>query len=596
MGSSLINPTLLWGHINRNVPLWVLFLVAWLLTLVFPLATLSPGMEMDNSYLFEAGWSTEYIGSLVGCAVAAVVSVCCAFEYLFNRSAALHAGRLPVSRSALFLSAYVAGLAPLLVIELLVFAIVAALTMAMPVIGIGHCITWLGLTVGFTFVFYNVCVLCALLSGTRTTTYYLFMLANVFIIFIELAVNMIAQTMLWGVVLSDQLRLIWTSPLFGMGHYVMGFFDWISINYPSNPGWGALGVYCLASIAMLAVAFVLNKRRNLEVAGDSFAVHATVLAAKSMGALTLAALVGIIYVIGVSSTSGASVLGLSQRAVLAAACFIGAFLGAFLAQAWFVRSGHAFKDSWKMGVGVGLVCVLLIVGCSADVLGIKRWVPAADDVTSVDVEINGQKTTLSTPENIAVVEEFHNKTLAFEEYGEDWSTFEFTQVDLSYEMKDGRTVRRKYPVISGGSALYSKNEGPTAASSIKNLYALKDACDSPEGIESRNAALFDASIDFLDIDFFYNNGEEREFELKGVKAQDFIQNALKPDLENTDLGKLYLPGSGTEDQLSLYASSEGDDSDYWDFNLSSENCPTIAKWMKKHYDVDVLKVPGKNSK
>lgn len=579
MRSSLISGGLLRSHIGRYMALWIAFAAAWLLCLVLPLDVLAPSNIGRVNGAFAAGWSAEYLGSLVGCAIAAVASVCCVFEYLFNRPAALFAGSLPVSRNALFATAYVAGLLPLLLIELVVFAIVCGMTFLVPAIGIRYCVTWLGLTAGFTFVYYNVAVLCAALSGTRTMTYYLFLLANVFIIFVELGLKAIASGLMWGVSFSEAPLLIWTSPVFGMGYYCLSFDDGLAA-LSSATSWLALALYCLAAVAMLALSAWLNKHRNLEVAGNTIVVKGMAPAAKILGGLALGIIVGFIALFLMEVSSGEEVLRLGQRVILAVTMFIGAYLGVFFVQACAVDGGHAVKKSAKMALTVGFVCVLFIVGCSIDVLGVKRYVPKAQDVAFVTVSYGIDDTTFTSKENITAVLDAHSKILELESYTNGLPV-NSEYVELTYELKNGNKVKRSYDVPRNVTA------------GDKAVGELEAACDTKEGVVSRMEGILSAKADNLSIyvSWGYTDAGDAyadSVDLRPKDVEEFVRSAFKTDVEHTTLGEISVRNREVVGNLTISVDGVKGGMTSRDYTLTKKNCPAIAQWLKANYGVDIL--------
>lgn len=592
MRSSLISGGLLRSHIGRFMALWIAFAAAWLLCLVLPLGVLAPSAVGKVTGAFAAGWSKEYVGSLVGCAIAAVASVCCVFEYLFNRQAALFAGSLPVSRNALFATAYVAGLLPLLAIELVVFAIVSGMTLVIPAIGIRYCVTWLGLTVGFTFVYYNVAVICAVFSGTRTMTYYLFLLANAFIIFVELGFKAIAASLMWGVSFSGAPLLIWTSPIFGMGYYCLSSDDGLQAA-SSGMSWLALALYCLSAVAMLIISVCVNKRRNIEVAGNTIVVRGMASAAKLMGGLALGVIVGIIALILMQFGSENELLGTGQRAVLAAATFIGAYLGVFFAQACIVGGGHSLKHSAKMGVGVGLACVLFIVGCSADILGVKRHVPKADEVASVQLSFEGVDATLESEASIATTNDIHSKVLGMEPYVNDRDFYTY-QVRFSYKLRNGDTLQRIYDVVRSPVDEHPSEEVASVARLAEKIFTeLENVSDSKEGVMSRSESVLSAKASALNVYVAYGDLDEydyysEEVDLRQKDVEDFVQHAFKKDLETTALGKACTSSGKVLGELHIDVELPEGRYDSLEYALTKTNCPAIAKWLKTNYGVDIL--------
>lgn len=598
MRSSLISKGLLKSHIGRHIPLWVAFAAAWLVFLVLPLALLAPS-STQAAYSFEemfyAGWSIEYIGSLVGTAIAGIASAICVFDYAFNRDTALFSGSLPIKRSALFTTSYVAGLLPLLAIELVVFVLVALMTIAIPAIGMGYCLAWLALTVGFTFVFYSVAAFCAMLAGTKTAAYYLYLLFLFFVPLLELVLRGVAGSCMWGVELLAEIPLmLWASPLIGMGYYTLSPCAemWSTV---WNIGWGALLIYMAVAAVLVAFSIMLNKCRDLESAGNAVVFKGLAVVAKIVSGIALGSLVAVITIFCMAFSTGGldDVLGVNQCAILSVTSFLGGFLGVFFGEGLVSGGAGIIKRCWKVGLSVGIVFVLFIAGCGADVLGVKRYVPAVDEVETATVRINGTSTTLTSEDAIEDVAKSHEELLDFEELARD--SYGGDAIGISYKLKNGKLVERSYtvPLYVDDDSAYVKPDNVAKVKAANILYSsFCKVCDSREGVADRLAVLTDESYWPISLGVSYGKDGDKVIDfISKDEMRDFIQNAVMKDVEEHGLGKAYdaLTGSmvGT-----LNACTMGGDSSLYrsvDVDLTTENCPNIAKWLKTHRGADIMK-------
>lgn len=594
MRSSLISKGLLSSHIGRPIPLWVAFAAAWLVFLVLPLAILAPNaahVSYPNEEMFYAGWSLEYIGSLIGTAIAGIASAICVFDYAFNREAALFNGSLPIKRSSLFATSYLAGFLPLFVIELAVFAIVSLMALAIPSIGIKYCLAWLALTVGFTFVFYSVAAFCAMLAGTKTAAYYLYLLVLLFVPLLELVLRGIAGSCMWGVELLAEVPVaLWVSPLLGMGYYTLAPCAemWSTV---SQIGWGALLIYVGVAVALLVLAVALNKRRNLESAGNPVVFKGLSIVARIVTGIALASLIAIItiFCLAFASAELGEVLTINQRVLLAVTTFLGGFLGVFFGEGLVGGSASIFKRCWKLGLSVGIVCVLFIAGCSADVLGVKRYVPQASEVESVTVSVNGVSTTLKSEDNIEAVAQKHEEILGFEDlsnigYGDT--------IGITYKLKSGKVVERSYTLyLYDGDATFAVPDNVDRIKAANKVYTgLCKICDGDEGVMNRLSLLLDEDAWPINIGLSYGDEQDGSLSFSSKKQMhDFVQNAVMKDVEEHGLGMAY--GDTTGHYVgNLYAGTQvGDSYNSVDIDLFEDNCPNVAKWIKSNLSVDILK-------
>ena len=591
MKSSLINSGLLKSHIGRFLPLWIAFLAVWMICLVLPLGTLAPGTTHDEP--FAAGWSLEYAGTLLGCAVAGMASACCVFEYLFNRQAAIFAGSLPVKRGTLFATAYVGGLLPLIAVEVVVFCVVALMSVALPQIGLHYAASWLGLACGFTFVFYSIAVFCAQLAGTKTAAYYLYLVLNFFVVFIELAARIVASSALYGVdLLGWDFCLIWDSPLCGLPYYVFNLpNDGFSSVMSGNINWLALIAYCVAAVLLVAAAYALNKRRHLERAQNPVAVGALGRVGKVLGALALAALATLICLFGMSFNAELElVMGTGQLVAVAAVAIIAALLGSFFAHACLIGPAGSFKDSLKEGFAVAVVCVAFVACCGADVLGIKAYVPDVRDVASVEVSLDAETTTLTSQEMVAKVTQAHEQILGCIQDTDDADYLE--QLQITYTLSNGSKVARSYSVGQYSNFLSKDTSKRMAANGI--LTNLEEALDSSEGVLSRYSVLLGNDMQSCSIEVYYYGGkneDENSVQIKTSDLDSYINDALLKDIQDRGFGKVY-DDNVTDESVGYLEIDVVDSSGNFAGScpdLDKGNCKAQAKWLKTHYGVDILK-------
>ncbi len=593
MRSSLISPGLLNSLIGRFLPLWLAFFAAWMLCLVLPLTTFAP-LVTDAFTPYVAGWSIEYYGSLVGCAVAAIVSVCNVFEYLFNRQAALFAGSLPLKRGTLFATAYVAGLLPLLVVELVVFGIVALMTFAMPQIGMQFVLSWLGVSAAFTFVFYSIAAFCAQLAGTRTAAYYLYLLVNVFVVFIEFACRSLGSALMWGVEFgSGDCLFVWASPFFGLAYYVFGASKTLA-TMTVTVNWPALLAYCAAALVFIVVSVLLNKRRHLERAQNPVAVAAVPVVGKVMGALGLAAAACLVCQFCLWFNSGGQhAIANEQAVLLACVAVVAALLGAFFAHACLLGAKGSLKGSFKTGVVCAACCLAFVVGCSVDAFGLERAVPASSEVSSVTVVLDNTTTTLTNEEGIAAVADAHKQILDASEEAvpsESFSMDYYEDVDIRYELKNGSAVQRSYHVAQYNSMLDSYAGEPKKIDQA--VFNLKSALDSREAVLSRFEGLETADLEFCSISISFNEDVDSDYGEISIEADEmksYVNDALLVDVRQNGFGKRYDIGEEDLGMLDISYVNGNLDCPSVDAELHRDNCKAQAKWLKEHYGVDILK-------
>ncbi|MGN0072876.1 MAG: hypothetical protein ACI36W_03645 [Coriobacteriales bacterium] len=596
MRQSWVSWTLVKDNAQRFWPLWLAFLGAWVLGLLLPLAVISPDFGMESARVFDECWPVEYVASLLGTAVASVIAVTLVFEYLYSPTAAQYYGSLPLKRGAVFASAFISGLLPLVVVELLVFAVLVVLVALMPQIGAGNCLTWLGLTLCFTFVSYSMASFCAQLTGSKAMTSWLFVLGNLLIVVLEAILQTMAETMMVGVsFMMSSLSTIWTSPIGGILYYVLH----INNSLPLELGTQELlilAAYVLAAAVMLAAAVLLNKRRNLETAGNTIAYAGVRLVFKYVIGICAAVAVGFIALFCMMYSGSSALISNPQAALMTVFMILGGFAGVFFAELALNKSTRVLGSAWRGGLAVAVLCVLFTGGCVFDLLGIKGYVPAPSQVEKVEVMTSGNMGDAVVTDQQAIEEltAVHKELLELpEEYLHNSDAYS-DSVRFSYELKDGSSVARFYEVV------YRSDDGRTVIEQSQDvLDKLSAALSKPSVVMERFEPFMQADFSRIDAvlsaGWTEDQGYTTEVHVDYSKASGFWK-ALEKDIKQSGLGAVALGAYESEDvypknaaplDINGYVDDGSGPSDYRSEYLliNSHNAPATCAWFEKNYQV-----------
>lgn len=579
MKQSLLSPALLASNVKRFWPLWLAFAAAWLVCLVLPMALIAPMVSnVMNAFSSPMGeiWIVLQAASVCGIALASFLSAVLVFEYLFSQPSALFHGALPLKRTPLFASVYLAGLLPLLVIEVVVGLLLFALSLSFACIAVQDVLNWLALSIASTFVLYSMAVLCGQLSGTRSMAAVLFVAGNCLIIVLEGMFRVLAWSMLWGMNLDGELATVWTSPVAGIIKYVIA---------PEATGssldtlsWLALGAYCIVAVVFVAIAALLNKRRNLEVAGSTAAYKAVRVASKYADGITLAVAFGFVALFCVSISNGEQGLTLGQQIIVALMMAVGGFIGIFFGEAYIQRSTRVFRETWKPGLALAVLSVVFVAGCAFDVAGVQGHVPQNSDVASVEVRCQSSASAFTSESGIDGVTRLHRMIL--DEGKPQGSEGIQEDVDFAYHLKDGRTVMRSYSVAVG-------HEGKTTQIEKQ----ISDLMNSDEAVLYRYHHFLDAAKGAVEVEVELehqtSNGtdvSEHGF-VSASKVDEFLNGALKKDLLENGAGDLHLNGVEYESLGYISLSYRGQtadgvlESDATTITLTKEYTPNSLAWI-----------------
>ncbi len=512
-GTSFFNGTVFKKTVARYWPVWAAYLVVWLVCL--PLNMLMQLQGLDPQFAHYAYTAENILASsaealLPAAVVFAPLAAMAVFSHLYNSRSANFFGALPVRREGLFLTHYLAGLAFLLVPDL----IVGALTLLVGAAFGANCLTtalyWLLIAFGEGFFFYSFAVFCGMFAG------HILALPAFYAIFNALAAALIMM-----------FEFIWSQ--FYYGYYRFGDIlpqaaDWLTPTYriaynvdieitipPSKvsevalQGGGTLAVYAGAALVLTAAAFLLYRRRRLETAGDVVAVAPM----KPVFKYSVSFCAGLFF-----GWVTALVLGESTE-VWIAASVVWAVAGCFIAQMILDKSFKVFKK-WKGPAVMGLVfCALFAVVCF-DLTGYETRVPEAADVDSVIVTYlssswdNGSSGfETSDPARIGDLIILHKAAVDQRDRGGvPGGTHGSVNLTLVYRLKSGGTLSRDYsfaiepgPVDQEGSPAWA----------LERIYSDPALIAARFGFDQAAEALH--HVNYVDHDWYDNEKLEEGAEL-----------------------------------------------------------------------------------
>ena len=427
---SFFNLALFRKDITRFTPLWVIYTVGMSLLMV---SLMSVGWgyvsELDRAahrvyVLSESIGPMGIMNLLYGMLAAQLL-----FGELFNSRLcnALHA--MPVSREARFGSHLVAGLAfsivPNLVVSLLL----------MPNLNLWWytaLLWWGAMTLEYLF-FFGVAMLSMQCTGNRFAAILVYAIINFGAMAALWFASVIFVPMMPGVVLNAEAFALY-SPVVKL----CTLSNWLFVEVVENTyyfqwgeSWPVLWGYGAVGLVSVIGAVLLYRRRALECAGDFMAVRAL----KPVFLLIYTLCVGAFLAV-----FGSLFGGDTSAAFLLTGFAIGFFTGAMLLD----RSIRVFTRKHFLQLGVlAAVMILSFVAVQGDWFGIVRYVPDAGSVKEVQLErryYGSERVKVSDPEQLELVCKAHGLALTEEgcKHGDAY------RYEITYHMKDGRTIIREY--------------------------------------------------------------------------------------------------------------------------------------------------------
>lgn len=500
--TSCFNKTLFKKHVTRFWPVWAAYLAVWLLDM--PVAMLS---QRDAMLRDPANYYVQFLqqnvlnGIGAGVIVSFIFSVLMAmavWSFLYSARSASGAACLPVTRTAQYFSAMLAGLLPLVAVHVVTFLLMVLAEASIGMLHLPTLLAWLGASLLNLLFFYGFATLCAMLTGNIIVLPAVYLVLNFVAAGLLVLLNGLAGYFLYGLTGLNGDWMLWLSPVVKMMStlsptpitaYDAAKDAYLTVGWRFE-GWWISAIYAVVGVLLLVAARALLRRRKMESAGDVVAVPAL----KPVFRWCMGLGAGICFADMMLYLFNLS--GRTQRMIFLSTAIwlvIGAFLGWFIAEMLIRRSFKVFRGGWRGFGGWALCCVVLIAALAAtelDLFGVERYVPRADKIESVVVHCQGENAYLTTSEGIADAMELHREIISHKAQQDqcahrvffdvdDSADYQTAGVNINYLLANGGSVTRYY------SLPHRYDETGDDASAVQALL------NCPEAVQHRKETPFE---------------------------------------------------------------------------------------------------------
>ena len=598
--SKYFNATLLRRNLTRFWPLWGMASFAGSL---FPLALLVQFLRDEDFYLWNRPLDfTEmyyYAAAYAVPIVSLLYAILCAmlvWSYLYNSRSVGLLHTLPIRREGLFFTNFLSGMAMMLI----PYVIVGALCVLVSVVGGCFDAKGLGVTIlavlGLSFFYFATATAAAFITGNIFALPAVYFLLHFLAVMLDWLVCTFSQGFIFGlsgvysgvvewlsptVYLENQMRVNSTYETIITQTSLTGAYSETNrLTAVSLENLWLVGVYALAGAALLAIAWLLYRRRRSESAGDVVAVG-WMKPVFRCGVTGLAALLGGLLLYELFWRSFQEGRYYEVLPLLVCMLVAGA-IGYYGASMLLAKSLRVFRGSWRglllTAAGCALVCAVL----HFDVLGVADRVPEVSRVEKMTLYTADNNYTFYPDEDEALMERVravHQAITADRDYivgvtgQEDWwsqPVIGDASFHVTYYLSSGLKVNRTYYLPISRQRLTQAGTYDNLLDSLVNSEEMKarrihlnDARFAPTGgsvyVERRNegydlssrecAALqeavardaaagawgdyqwFNAGVGgeyalSLELSFTYTNDE-------GDTSRDWISISLRPGMDNT---------------------------------------------------------------
>lgn len=588
---SFFNAGIFKSMLKRFWPLWTAYFAVWFMCLPLPLLVARlQGVKESAVTVVTAAMKTSVEASVVSGFLMGILAAMAVFGFLYNSRSCGMIASTPVRREAVFCSAYLAGVLPVLAANLFIAVLNWLFTLSSGIEG--ACIFKMNAILFAVnsmefLIFFSIAAFIAMLTANIVALPVLYLIFNFVFLGMEYVVRMLYGMFVFGYNELPDCILEFMSPLIYL-------FTRIGLSATKTAvtltNWSALLGYIIAAVVLTAAALLLYRKRRMESAGDVIAVKSLRPVFKFCVTACSALCFGLLFFVIISSLFTS--LSTSML-VLSAGLIIGAFIGYFASEMLLKKSFHVFKGNWKGFVITAVLCIVFAFVCVTDLFDLSSQLPDIDDIEMIvcNREAGGYDVTeRSDIEAILKV----NKAIIDDRdkyEGLDDTDYESVgYVSLRYKLRDGRVICRGYTLL-----IDDNYKAYYAALGSVNIVK---SCFTPE-IPVTVQNVYDASFEYPS-----GSGELNSISLTPEQAVDFYDNALMKDIEN-GAKKPHIPEtSSTADTdtpdsyvyIELVTAPEaatGDET--YDDSLVVDidaDCTECIAWIKANLNIDIHNIDG----
>ena len=336
---------------------------------------------------------------------------------------------------------------------------------------------WLLLTELLELFFLSLGALCAMVTGWLLAIPVLYVAVNFAALLLCSVVQFLQRWFYFGFQYTTYPPFVqWLTPIIKLAEDV-GFLDgeyitrngievyWRSLSAQALP---TSAIYAAAGLVLLALGWLLYRKRPSETAGDAIAFPWLRILVRWA--------VGLCGGLGLGLFLSSFVLGGSRSLAKLLLCQVFMGLLCFVAaQMLLQKTFRVFRRSWKELAALAAAMVALTLAIRADALGVQYRVPDVQQVDNVRVMVSrcdGGNFLASDSTAIETVTSLHRAIL--DQGPENTDDSRVLYVSFYYTMKNGQEIRRNYGI--------AEREGAETYRKINQLLNLPQARSYAVGI------------------------------------------------------------------------------------------------------------------
>lgn len=587
---SFFNAGIFKSMLKRFWPLWTAYFAVWFMCLPLPLLVARlQGVKESAVTVVTAAMKTSVEASVVSGFLMGILAAMAVFGFLYNSRSCGMIASTPVRREAVFCSAYLAGVLPVLAANLFIAVLNWLFTLSSGIEG--ACIFKMNAILFAVnsmefLIFFSISAFIAMLTANIVALPVLYLIFNFVFLGMEYVVRMLYGMFVFGYNELPDCILEFMSPLIYL-------FTRIGLSATKTAvtltNWSALLGYIIAAVVLTAAALLLYRKRRMESAGDVIAVKSLRPVFKFCVTACSALCFGLLFFVIISSLFTS--LSTSML-VLSAGLIIGAFIGYFASEMLLKKSFHVFKGSWKGFVITAVLCIVFAFVCVTDLFDLSSQLPDIDDIEMIVCNREAGGYDVTERSDIEAILDVNKAIIDVRDKyeGLDDTGYESVgYVSLRYKLRDGRVICRGYTLL-----IDDNYKAYYAALGSVNIVK---SCFTPE-IPVTVQNVYDASFQYPS-----GSGELNSISLTPEQAVDFYDNALMKDIEN-GAKKPHIPETSSTadtDTPDSYvyielvsipdAANEEDTYDSLVIDIDAD-CTECIAWVKANLNIDIHNIDG----
>jgi ABC-2 type transport system permease protein len=583
--TSFFNRGIASNTLRRFWPLWTVYLA--FLLLILPQALANDLDAIHEGRLLFMDYHAVNIGIIMvyisfGVAVLTAMAM---FHYLYQAKSCSMMNALPIRRETMFWTAYLMGLVPLLLADLIAVLLCALLYSTRGYLHLSALGDVLLLLVFGNIAFYGFAVFCAMLTGNLLVlpAVYTVLLFTAFVA--EWAARYLLSRFVFGMGLNMGLRLSFLSPLVHLSRMLRTLSDGDMGNYVTGSyqllGMSVIAAYAAVGILLSAASLLLYRCRQMETATDVVAIRILKPVFKYCLCFgTALVFASMVY----SNFLDTRLYGRAAAGMVLLLMLIGGFIGYFAAEMMIQKTLKIFSGQWRGFFAACAVIVLFVGVAEFDLFRYETRVPAEEQVKSVQLYSAGYTAELTEAEEIASAETLHRAVIADKRNCEKGIG---TDLGITYTLQNGRTVTREY-ALPLDTMLQPDSLQRQAEELLNTPLAIlaRVSTDLPVDREHlRYAGIYYTFRADTGVEEEYRN---EDWNLTFEEAESFYREGILPDAKEGMIGRAHL----VQDQayydntyaggIDFYLQATGDQ--YTRFmNISIETASeNTLRWIREH--------------